>query len=395
MSDISIAMRAVLLVLTTVVGLFVPILLLAAAGIAISLYGELCDPKPPNAAPPRPPTRATVTAADPEWQKLYLAACESPAETAFLEAAIRAFSLLPEGARLRGDGISMALQVPLDRYRLDFLIDGWLVVEIDGAAWHSSPDAVERDEARDSRLAQLGYRTTRIPARTVFRAPEAAIRQVRRALAEGRPANATRWPSVRDAVTPTPPAKAMPSQRMTFGHILEGMAAQSAIRKALAPVRHTLEYEENLIDKAIDASKRAKRIDDWLEANPDLRPQYEANYQTIMRLLDKHQEQEHAAGRTPKPSASETLAEASAKVPPLSMPAEDPNPDINRAIQEGFLRLISARKGYLEHARRRIGTDPQALEVVRSFLLSANRSSCWTALFPGETPPLDAQSTSS
>ncbi|WP_443018997.1 endonuclease domain-containing protein [Sphingobium sp. MI1205] len=43
------------------------------------------------------------------------------------------------------------------QYRADFLVDDKLVVEIDGATYHSSPEAVARDRQRDEDMRREGY----------------------------------------------------------------------------------------------------------------------------------------------------------------------------------------------------------------------------------------------
>ena len=54
-------------------------------------------------------------------------------------------------------GIPFALQVWLTNlYCTDILVDGWLPVESDGIAFHSSPEAVAHDRERDATLAYLG-----------------------------------------------------------------------------------------------------------------------------------------------------------------------------------------------------------------------------------------------
>ena len=70
-------------------------------------------------------------------------------EISFLNAMVAAFELTPVNGRLKGEGLTLQMQVPVMSYRLDFLIDDRLVVEVDGARWHSSPEAIERDAERD------------------------------------------------------------------------------------------------------------------------------------------------------------------------------------------------------------------------------------------------------
>jgi len=58
--------------------------------------------------------------------------------------------------RLTALGLSVEIQVQIGPYRVDLLIDGWLIVELDGAAFH---DAVA-DKTRDGYLIRAGYRVT-------------------------------------------------------------------------------------------------------------------------------------------------------------------------------------------------------------------------------------------
>ncbi len=138
--------------------------------------------------------RESTTPSTPNWLAIYLAACESPAEEAFLRAMIPAYTLEPSSGLLLGSGIRMNLQVEVKRYekngvwrlyRVDFLINDWLVVEIDGAAHHSSLEALKKDSLRDSFLRGKRFTTLHLPAKLVFNTPAEAIRRVRAALAEG------------------------------------------------------------------------------------------------------------------------------------------------------------------------------------------------------------------
>lgn len=52
------------------------------------------------------------------------------------------------------------------------------MVEIDGATWHGSDDAMARDAARDKVIQKDGYTVLRIPASIVFNTSTEAVRQV-------------------------------------------------------------------------------------------------------------------------------------------------------------------------------------------------------------------------
>lgn len=138
--------------------------------------------------------RESTTPSTPNWLAIYLVACESPAEEAFLRAMIPAYALEPSRGLLVGSGIRMNLQVEVKRYekngawrlyRVDFLINDWLVVEIDGAAYHSSLEALKKDSLRDSFLRGKRFTTLHLPAKLVFNTPVEAIRRVQAAVAEG------------------------------------------------------------------------------------------------------------------------------------------------------------------------------------------------------------------
>lgn len=131
---------------------------------------------------PQPRTRRSVTREDDNWRELFIAACESPAEQLFLETMIDEFKLTPKNGELISPTLTLAMQVSCGRYRFDFVANGRQVIEIDGAQWHSSPEAIERDRIRDNYSVEHGYRVLRIPAKTVFRAPSEAIAVVKDAL---------------------------------------------------------------------------------------------------------------------------------------------------------------------------------------------------------------------
>ncbi|MGX9350169.1 endonuclease domain-containing protein [Shimia sp. W99] len=148
----------------------------------VVIWGVTAWIRPKDEDEPDPPSKLeTLTADDEDWHRYFQHHCESPAEVAFLDAMVEAFNLTPEKGRLRGGGLTLQMQVPVMNYRLDFLIDDGLIVEVDGAQWHSSPEAVERDAERDKALAAKGYEILRIPAKVTLYKPEDAIKQVRQA----------------------------------------------------------------------------------------------------------------------------------------------------------------------------------------------------------------------
>ena len=75
---------------------------------------------------------------------------------------------------LQKEGIKFEFQYKISVFRADFLINGWLVFEIDG------PDHDKgRDGIRDAHLKQLGYQTFRVPAWLASASPSAVIESIK------------------------------------------------------------------------------------------------------------------------------------------------------------------------------------------------------------------------
>jgi len=73
--------------------------------------------------------------------------------------------------------IKFEFQFAIGPYRVDYLINKYLVVEIDGP----QHDKV-RDEKRDKYLKKMGFRVFRIPLWLLVASPEAAIEEIKSAL---------------------------------------------------------------------------------------------------------------------------------------------------------------------------------------------------------------------
>jgi very-short-patch-repair endonuclease len=81
---------------------------------------------------------------------------------------------------LRSLGLRYEIQVPIDSVgRVDFLVEGWLIVECDSFEHHSGWEAQRRDRRRDQKAAALGYATYRPIAEDIMWKPD----EVRAALA--------------------------------------------------------------------------------------------------------------------------------------------------------------------------------------------------------------------
>lgn len=75
---------------------------------------------------------------------------------------------------LRSLGVDFEVQVTIPGVgRVDFLVDGWLIVECDSIAHHSSWDAQRRDRHRDQSAAARGFATYRPIAEDIMWQPDA------------------------------------------------------------------------------------------------------------------------------------------------------------------------------------------------------------------------------
>ncbi|MCB5273801.1 hypothetical protein BJG92_01326 [Arthrobacter sp. SO5] len=102
-------------------------------------------------------------------------------------------SLLETLARVlfRDAGIATETQVWIDGVgRVDFLLEGFLIVEIDGLAFHLEPRQFKKDRRRDNSAVAQGLPVLRFFYDDVVFAPESVLAQVREVLARG----SLRWP---------------------------------------------------------------------------------------------------------------------------------------------------------------------------------------------------------
>ncbi len=70
--------------------------------------------------------------------------------------------------------------------RVDFIVDGWLIIECDSEAHHSGWDAQKRDRRRDLAAAALGYTTVRPIAEDILYHRDEVFASIR-AVIESRP----------------------------------------------------------------------------------------------------------------------------------------------------------------------------------------------------------------
>lgn len=96
------------------------------------------------------------------------AATGSPIERAFAAAWFVRFGAFPktEVSIQKHDG---------SYYRVDFLLPGGTIVELDGHDWHSSKPQRAKDAKRDRDLTGLGYRVIRFTGSEVHADPDACV----------------------------------------------------------------------------------------------------------------------------------------------------------------------------------------------------------------------------
>ncbi len=85
---------------------------------------------------------------------------------------------------LRALGRRAELQVVIRGVgRVDLVVDGWLVIECDSKAFHSSWDQQREDRRRDQALAALGYVVYRPIAEDILYHPDVVVAALKGLLA--------------------------------------------------------------------------------------------------------------------------------------------------------------------------------------------------------------------
>lgn len=110
-------------------------------------------------------------------QATILDRCSAKSES-FLESIVR--------QRLHDAGLHPEEQVTVGSYRVDFLLDGWLVIECDGRA-HSEAERFAGDRVRDAYMAERGLRVLRFTYRQIMDDWLAVLRAIHTVLLQGRP----------------------------------------------------------------------------------------------------------------------------------------------------------------------------------------------------------------
>jgi len=110
----------------------------------------------------------------------YIASCESEPEKLLLASLIKIGKLTPNTNNSLNGNFEVKLQYKIDKYRVDFLMNDWLIVEVDGKAYHSNDESFVKDRIRDQDLMLHGFTTSRFPASQIYKdADEVAVKVYR------------------------------------------------------------------------------------------------------------------------------------------------------------------------------------------------------------------------
>lgn len=242
---------------------------LLALLILMAVVYHFRSPERPKRADPKP-RWVSANVADSEWRSKFHAMCESPAEVAFVDALIDGFGLIPRYGALFSETLRIDLQVEQDHYRADFMANRWLVIEVDGAAWHGSEEAKARDAMRDRYFESLGYTVLRIPAKAALTKPAEAVRSVQEALAVGQ----------RKVVEPLPKngferlAETGSLVLYAIGEINDSTARLREEKRTLTPAQNVFDLEKKVIEQAIGSAENRLHIYAYLDTD-ELRNSFE------------------------------------------------------------------------------------------------------------------------
>lgn len=133
--------------------------------------------------------------------RIFAKPCESPLEVLMVEA-ICAFTFLhhrdfPQFSHradrsLGGCGWRITLQAPIQKYRVDFLIEDSeegirLVVECDGHDFHErTKDQARRDRSRDREIQALGYFVLRFTGSEIWADPWKCVEEIQNMIWHGK-----------------------------------------------------------------------------------------------------------------------------------------------------------------------------------------------------------------
>lgn len=301
-------------------------------------------------------------ASDPNWQTFINEHCESPAETAFLKAMIEAHNLLPDNGSLKAAGLKIDFQVEVASYRLDFLANDWLIIEIDGAAWHSSDEAMARDAKRDSFFMELGYSVVRIPAKVVFNNPGEALRRVSAALQVGKPVLTE--PVQRNWLERLRQTAAS-TNKFVFD-LNAGLDRHGRLAEALRAAELSYRTEKQVINSAVDSAERQINIDEELGEDVEKIASFNAFTEKLSKAYEELDRQ------NPK-----DLTPMAITVSPYLPPPFSGNSELDREIDDRFVRMSADRNAYFHGIRKKLRNDKRLVSLVRDNLTKFGCPQVW------------------
>ena len=333
-SQSSIWLRIVFIALLLPICFVFPVALVLLAAIAWSIGGDLKRS--------RQPIETRLHQAVPEdWLRRACFDCESPAEVEFLRAMVKVFDLKPVNGVLRSERLTLEMQVSFSNYRFDFLANGRQVIEIDGATYHAGVEQVERDRIRDEKSISQGYRVLRIPARTVFEAPEEALTLVRMALVDT--PTYTKPQPVPFALNTQIAAehlrvasKAIKQGASNFGRGMQVFNATARFKSALSDERRGLDTLEQLAQTALQVSEISPRTK---QLHEEVREKFHRKQGRANRDSDKPLSEIYSWPRICKP---EPVADAAAQ----------------QQIDAVYAQAIAARDALLAGLKKRCDISP-------------------------------------
>lgn len=318
---------------------------------------------------------ALVSADTANWLDSYLAECESPAEEAFLRAIVSEYGLLPSKGMLTSPDLALQMQIDKGPYRVDFLGNDWLVIEIDGDEYHASPEQIERDAVRDKYLASRGYTVLRIAAKALFQQPKSAVASVRSALAVGRQQDATPQiqPQASEPSAP-PPTSVLSAFSRGLEVVAEGAKRinefadrQQAIQSANSVARMIFYEEKVSINSALEIAKSRLSVEKYMTDNPDQHEEMIGIREALRSAL-----------KDPDSKAAENVKVAIAKI---TKPTDHPNPEINEIIQRNHSALMEERAAYFATVREQMRqAEGRHSSLVREALMDFGHHTTWVEL---------------
>jgi very-short-patch-repair endonuclease len=354
-ADKTIWRRIGLIAILLPVCFFFPLALILVGLLAWSIYEDLKPPKYPLLPPPR--TLRDAKPEDDDWLILFCEGCESPAEEQFLRAMVKEFYLKPDNGVLKSPKLTLEMQVKVANYRYDFLLNGRQVIEVDGAAYHSSPEQVERDRIRDEHSMQDGYKVLRIPASVVFKTPDEGIRRVKAALAE--------TPSF------TKPQRMKPvNQKRTavqymdaffdgLNKINRNVEIVGQTRKATEAFLAAIEHEQMLLDALVANAEMDQRVKEMSPRGREILDELSAQMRDLVEK-EKPLSEIYKWEKIVKPA-----------------PADDA--EIQQKIEAAYENAMEERNKRFAELKERCAKDPVFTQLFCRKLVEAR--------FPVERPP--------